>query len=1012
MSRVIGLVAAGVGLLGLTVFSGACGPRRPINGPGPGGVGGGGPSTEVVSTYAEPLIVDWSSDHRTDLEVLTRDRIAVVRYQKNAIKMLKDCTLEGNYGYVGVTKKEDIIRYDSMDEVAANLPGIFALGGAKLGADMQSGTTIDIGLVIVGKRTAVRTSAERAELKGECEGATHFVRGATIGAFAVQTGERSKVGTVAGIFGAEASYKTSSSKLVSKKDGSLDSCKGSSTEAPKAPEGCGSLLRLELRPFDAPKIAAKDSAGKPIAASEIPECGDGLVWDGRKCASKVTTKSFACSGKDEAQCRAQCDKSNAKSCTQLAVLYRNAGKDQIQAVAFFKKACGLGDESACAELGSHLLHGIGVQADRFRAFETFQKACTAGDGLGCSFLGGMHRSGTAPDSKVEQAFSLFKRACSGGLSQGCVELGVMYEQGVATPRDYKKAVEQYQRACRADNQDGCAHMGILYSSDRKGVGLDRAKAMDYFRAACERNSALGCTELGNTYFRGAGLERDKQGDNDKEAARLYEKACSLWGGAEGCARLGYLMMYGYGVKKDSYAGVAKIEKGCNEGSGYACVELGKVYTSGRLRARDPVKAFEYYEKACNLFEGEGCRLIGLLYRNGDGVAKDDRRAHGFFERGCRTGHPRACYDVGQDLYWGRTGVSPDHKKAFAHFEHSCSGGYADSCNDVGALYAMGKGVPKDEQKAAQLYEMGCEAGSAKACDNLGLFIEKGIYKASAKERALELFGQACDKGDSAACYRLASRFRATRDVMKAVQYYRKGCDKSHGQSCLEVAGMYRSGYSGMAQDHREAMKYYDKACWRRMESACEAKADMYAEGQGVPKNPAMAAKLRLESCNRGSTRSCRGLAQMYKEGVGVPKKDLEEAAKLHEKACYLRSNQDCYELAMAHDKGDGVKKDPKLVAKFFQRACSFGNTEACSNLGYFIFKGANDYTKDPTLGVSRLRYGCQNFSWRWKEEKDKVKNVWACGALKRLNQKLKGPETPGGASPPMGGYGLGGTQKM
>lgn len=1009
MSRVLGLVASGVGVLGLVVGAGACGsPPPPID---PGGLGGGGPSTEVISTYAEPLIVDWSSDHRTDLEVLTRDRIAVVRYQKNAITMLKDCTLEGNYGYVGVTKKEDILRYDSLDEVAANLPGLFALGGAKLGADMERGTTIDIGLVIVGKRTAVRTNAERAELQGECDGATHFVRGATIGAFAVQTGERSKVGTVAGLFGAEASYTTKSSKLISKKDGSLDACKGSSTEAPKAPEGCGSLLRLELRPLDVPKAAARDAAGKPIAASEVPECGDGLVWDGGKCASKVTTKSFACSGRDEAQCRAQCDKSNAKSCTQLATLYRNAGKDQLQAVAFFKKACGLGDDSACAEFGSHLLHGIGVQPDRFRAFETFQKACTAGDALGCSFLGDMHRSGTAPDSKVDQAFSLFKRACSGGLSQGCVELGVMYEQGVATPRDYKQAISQYERACRVDNQDGCAHMGILYSSDRKGVGLDRAKAMEYFRTACDKNSALGCTELGNTYVRGAGMDSKKQSENDKEAARLYEKACGLWGGAEGCARLGTLMVYGWGVTKDTYAGVVNFEKGCNQGSGYACVELGKVYAAGRLRARDPVRAFEYYEKACNLFEGEGCRLIGLLYGNGEGVAKDDRRAHEFFERGCRTGHPRSCYEVGQDFYRG-TGVSPDHKKAVAHFEHSCSGGYADSCNDLGALYAMGKGVPKDEQKAAQLYEMGCEAGSAKACDNLGLFIENGTYKASSKERALELFGQACDKGDSSACYRLASRYRATREVLKAVQYYRKGCGKSHYVSCLVLGDMYRSGYSGVPQDYREAMKYYNEACWGRTESGCEAKADMYAQGQGVPKDPAMAAKLRSESCNRGSTRSCRSLALMYKDGVGVPKKDLEAAAKLHEKACYLRSSLDCYELAVAHDKGDGVKKDQKLVAKFFQRACTFGSSEACSNLGYFIFKGAAEYTKDPTLGVSKLRYGCSNFSTRWREEKEKIKNVWACGALKRLNQKLQGP-APVGLPPPLGGYGQGaGTQKM
>ncbi len=1009
MSRFVLLAATAAVSLSMVGANG-CGGGGIKPGPNNGTGIPGRQSAEVVSTYAEPLIVDWEPDHRTDLEVLTRDRIAVVRYQKNAIKMLKDCSIEGAYGYVGVNKKEQLIRYDSLDEVAANLPGIFAMGGAKLGADMQKGTTLDIGLVIVGKRTAVRTNAEPSELKGDCEGATHFVRGATIGAFAVKTGERSKMGTVAGLFGAGVEAKTSSSRSVSNKDGSIEKCEAASTEAQKAPEGCGSLLRLELRPLGGPKKAAKDAQGMAAKTDEVPECSSGFVWDGAKCAKQSSAKAFACSGKDEGECRAQCDKNNPKSCAQLAVIYRNAGKDQMQAVAFFKKACGLNDESACAEFGSHLLNGIGISADRFKAFETFKKACKAGDALGCSYLGRMHRSGIAPEASVDTAFTQFKRACDGGFSQGCVELGVMHEQGVATARDYKKAFNLYQRACKADNPDGCAHLGILYSSDGRGAGLDRVRAMEYFKSACAKNSALGCTELGNTYFRGAGMEREKQKENDEQAAKLYEKACNLWGGAEGCARLGYLMLYGYGVKKDTYNAVVKIEKGCKEGSGYACVELGKIYQSGTYKARDAVKAFEYFEQACNLFEGEGCRLIGQLYRNGEGVARDDARAHQYFERGCRTGHPRACYHVGQDFYWGN-GVKTDHAKAFSHFEHSCSGGFADSCNDTGALYAQGQGVKEDKQKACGLYEVGCEQGSSKACDNLGKLIQSEVCKSSPKERALELFAQSCEKGDSAVCGKLASWYRygtfTQKDAMKAVQFYRKGCDKAHFQSCTDLAGMYRSG-SGMARNDAEAFKYYSRACTGRMESACDAMAEMYASGQGVAANPAQAALIRKGSCDRGNTMSCRSLAKMYAEGVGVEKKDPAMAATLHEKACYLRSNNDCYELALAYEKGEGVKQDGKKTAEFFQRACNFGNYQACYNMGYFIYRGSADQKKDTALGLSKLRSGCSNYGRYMKDEKEKVKNVWSCAALKKLNQKLDAPNPGGGTGLPA----MGGTQKM
>lgn len=150
--------------------------------------------------------------------------------------------------------------------------------------------------------------------------------------------------------------------------------------------------------------------------------------------------------------------------------------------------------------------------------------------------------------------------------------------------------------------------------------------------------------------------------------------------------------------------------------------------------------------------------------------------------------------------------------------------------------------------------------------------------------------------------------------------------------------------------------------------------------------------------------SCRSLAKMYKDGIGVEKKDPAKAASLHEKACYLRSNNDCYELALAYEKGEGVKQDGKKTAEFFQRACNFGNYQACYNMGYFIYRGSADQKKDTALGLSKLRSGCSSYGRYIKDEKEKVKSVWSCAALKKLNQKLDAPN-PG--LPAMGG-----TQKM
>lgn len=87
-------------------------------------------------------------------------------------ELLRQCRLSGSYGFAGVSRKEDVIQLTSSDELSANLP----LSGAKLGAQLERGVSIDLALITIGRKASTLEAASRHELLGDCRGASHFVR--------------------------------------------------------------------------------------------------------------------------------------------------------------------------------------------------------------------------------------------------------------------------------------------------------------------------------------------------------------------------------------------------------------------------------------------------------------------------------------------------------------------------------------------------------------------------------------------------------------------------------------------------------------------------------------------------------------------------------------------------------------------------------------------------------------------------------------------------------------------
>jgi hypothetical protein len=238
-----------------------------------------------------PLVVDWPSSQRAEIEAAMRSEVPIIAYDCKTIRVLPDCHLAGGYGYLGFTTKEDVVRLETADEVRTNLTRIGGTLAPQLGADLNRGASIDIATIIVGRRRTTREQAAPSELRGQCDGATHFIRGAHLGAFAMDTGSRANARAAADIFVGSAAATATAAQLRRATDGVAAECKTAKLDDSAPPSQCGAIIRLELGAVGAPPAGAAgtppgESARRNQPAARRWDCPTGFVYVSNKCAPK------------------------------------------------------------------------------------------------------------------------------------------------------------------------------------------------------------------------------------------------------------------------------------------------------------------------------------------------------------------------------------------------------------------------------------------------------------------------------------------------------------------------------------------------------------------------------------------------------------------------------------------------------------------------------------------------------------------------------------------------------
>lgn len=539
------------------------------------------------------LVVDWEAETRVDLEVAMKRGVAVMALDAHGPHLL-DCSMAGDYTFMGTTRKERVVRLLNGSEVAANLPLHGAGLAATLEGEFSRGATLDVALSMVGKTTTAARRARRSQLRGECDGATHIVRSATLGAFAMSTGTQATIRTAAELFEYGAKAGSESAREIHNTDGDLEACKTSSPNADAPPDRCGAPLRLEL----APVVGDADAAPSADPPGHAQSCPSGTQLQDEKCITVSPDSPQRCDWKkDPKQCADGCERGHANSCFSLGWAYDlgvGVAIDRVKARAIYERACELDDRDGCRAVAFFQANGIGGASDVPTAMRFYKQACVDGDAAACSDLGAMYSAGLGVPKDFELAIGLYRRACSGAHPRGCINLGQAYLAGDGVPRDEGAAKALFERACTADHPDGCRQLATLTHA------TDPAGSLALLEKACGYSSGTAaCVDAGVRYNSGSGAPTD-----ETRATALFSRACEL-NNARGCANLGLQLLEGRGAPKDQ------------------------------------IKAAELFQRTC-AESRMGCDTLGEMYAKGLGVEKDRTTARGVLEEACSAGDKRSC----------------------------------------------------------------------------------------------------------------------------------------------------------------------------------------------------------------------------------------------------------------------------------------------------------------------------------------------------------------------------------
>ena len=230
------------------------------------------------------------------------------------------------------------------------------------------------------------------------------------------------------------------------------------------------------------------------------------------------------------------------------------------------------------------------------------------------------------------------------------------------------------------------------------------------------------------------------------------------------------------------------------------------------------------------------------------------------------------------------------------------------------LYGTALLAAKRYTEAAQQFSAARQAGDPWGADSLGWLSAQGWGEPQNYEKAASLFRESGNGGVAVADYGLAWHYEngagVPRDAREAMRLYRRAAEGG-------VTGAYSRlmwlSLGATPPSYTEVARWAQQAADAGDGDGAHVLGWCYLMGNGIGRDPALAAKWYVEAARQGSADAMYELSLMSRDGVGLPK-DAHDAAGWMQQAAEHGAAQAQLELARMLIAGTGVASDPRAAS--------------------------------------------------------------------------------------------------
>lgn len=530
------------------------------------------------------------------------------------------------------------------------------------------------------------------------------------------------------------------------------------------------------------------------------------------------------------------------------VCWQNAegiSRDPVRARQLLERAASAGDADAILELAYLTSAGVGsFEAPDAATLLSAVDSSPAAEGEGGDGV---------EEPAMETSSNDVADAAEGHLASYAVAGRVADTgDGLLHGRVSVTGLALYHLAAMAGNAEAALVLGHAYSRGRGGLPADEETAAWYYLRAVDTAYAQFHTPGHQPLNEMERLTEDNEdtiadgqrGEDDEQIQ--YQMLRADQGDADAQLAMGDLYYWGaHGLPRDQARAFDYFQRAADQGNARAQVALGNMYLKGEGVAASNVSALLWYNKAIQHDPPPVRALngLGFAYFYGRGVEKNLTKAFEYFTRAAEAKEDGdSSFNAGMCLAEG-LGVERNLTAALELFDYAAkSHGHFDSIRETGLYHAGGIGTKRDPVTALKYLRPASLGGSwgGDVRDGFELFLHGDNDGAALKYlRAMEM---GYETGSANVGYLLDRGKASFRELVGAPQ---------RCAQCQLVAAR---------------MAYETSLAEGGLDSALKLGDYHYYGLGGLPRSPAVAARLYSRASAAGSAQAAFNLAIMNEYG--------------------------------------------------------------------------------------------------------------------------------------------------